>query len=86
MYFVCCFFFAYFFCLGQDVHHNCKKFHKFLLEEFGRLFRMYTDLGKKESSTNDKLVCALERSDELETEVQRLRDELSEYHLLEYDL
>ncbi len=51
----------------------------FLLEEFGRLFRLFADLEKKESDTNDKLVIALERCDELVIEVEKLRHELSEY-------
>ena len=29
-------------------HEKCKKFQSFLLDEFGRLFKMYTELGKKE--------------------------------------
>jgi hypothetical protein len=34
----------------------------------------------KENETNSKLVCALEKIDSLECEVQKLREELSEYH------
>ena len=47
---------------------------------------MYTAMGKKESETNDKLVCAMEKCDRLEYEVQKLRQELSEYHFYEFDL
>jgi hypothetical protein len=47
---------------------------------------MYTELGKKETEGNSKLVRALERCDELEYEVEKLRNELSEYHFYEYDL
>ena len=54
--------------------------------EFSRLFRMYIDLGKKENEGNDKLVRALEKCDSLEFEVQKLREELSEYQFYEYDL
>ena len=60
-------------------HEKCKKFQHFLLLEFGRLFRMFSDLGKKETSLSEKLV-------ELEFEVQRLRHELSEYHFYEPDV
>ena len=67
-------------------HEKCKKFQHFLLEEFGRLFKMFSDLGKKETSTSENLVRSLEKCDELENEVQRLRHELSEYHFYEYDL
>ena len=56
------------------------------MEEFGRLFSMYTAMGKKESETNDKLVRALEKCDSLEFELQKLRHELSEYHFYEFDL
>ena len=72
--------------LGVDVHHNCKKFQLFLVEEFGRLFKMYTELGKKESETNDKLVRALEKCDSLQFDVDNLRAELAEYQFYEYDL
>ena len=47
---------------------------------------MYTSIGKKESETNGKLVRALEKCDRLEFEVQKLRQELSEYHFYEFDL
>lgn len=67
-------------------HEKCKKFQTFLLEEFGRLFQMYFDLEKKESESNDKLVCALEKCDFLESEIEKLRQELSEYHFYEFDL
>ena len=73
--------------LGGNVsHQKCKKFQLFLLEEFGRLFSMYTAMGKKESETNDNLVRALEKCDSLDLEVQKLRRELSEYHFYEFDL
>ena len=75
------------FCLGEDVsHQKCLKFQKFLLEDFARLFKMYSDLVKKETSTSEKLIRALERSVELECEVEKLRDELAEYHFYEFDL
>jgi hypothetical protein len=77
---VFCFFFA--FLLG---HEKCIKFQKFLLEEFGRCFKLYSNLGKKETETNEKLVIALERIDELEYEVASLNDELSEYRSIEFD-
>ena len=67
-------------------HEKCKKFQHFLLLEFGHLFRMFSDLGKKETSMSEKLVRSMEKCDELEFEVQRLRHELSEYHFYEYDL
>jgi hypothetical protein len=55
------------------------------LEEFGRLFKMYTVLGEKETVTSEKLLRALERCDELDYEVQNLRAELSEYHVYDFD-
>ena len=73
--------------LGKDsFHQNCKKYQLFLWQEFCRLFRMYSELGKKETDTSERLLRALERCDELDIEVQRLRNELSEYHFYEYDL
>jgi len=47
---------------------------------------MYTELGKKESKANEKLVRALEKCDSLEYDVAKLREELSEYHFYEFDL
>ena len=47
---------------------------------------MYNELGKKETDTSERLLRALERCDELDIEVQRLRNELSDYHFYEYDL
>jgi hypothetical protein len=47
---------------------------------------MYIELGKKETEGNDKLVCALERCDELEYKVEKLREELSVYRDYEFDL
>ena len=44
------------------------------------MFRMYNELDKKETATSEKLVSAMEKCDELDSEVQRLRHELSEYH------
>ena len=73
-------------CLGETSHRKCEKFQLFLLKEFGRLFRLYNDLGKKETATSERLLRALEKCDDLEVEVQKLRDELSEYHFYEYDL
>ncbi len=61
-------------------HRNCKKYQLFLFEEFSRMFSMYSELGKKESETNDKLVRALEKCDNLEHELSRLQNELAEYH------
>ena len=73
--------------LGKDSsHQNCKKFQLFLWQEFCRIFRMYSELGKKETDTSERLLRALERCDELDYEVQRLRNELSEYQFYEYDL
>jgi len=40
---------------------------------------MYTELGKKESDANDKLVRSLEKCDTLEYNLQKLKEELSEY-------
>ena len=68
------------------LHQKCKKFQSFLLEEFGRLFRMYSELGKKEIEANEKLVRALEKCDSLEYDVFKLRQDLSEYHFYEFDL
>ncbi len=45
------------------------------MEEFCRMFRKVITSGKNETDTNDKLVVALERCDELESEVSRLRAE-----------
>jgi hypothetical protein len=50
------------------------------------MFRMYVNTCKKESDTNEKLVRALERCDELDFEIERLRGELAEYQFYEYDL
>jgi hypothetical protein len=59
-------------------------FQLFLLEEFNRAFNMFCELERKESATNDRLICALEKCDELESEVEKLRNQLSEYN--DYDL
>ena len=67
-------------------HQKCEKFQKFLLEEFARLFSMNSDMSKKQSSTNEKLVLALEKADRLDYEVTKLRDELAQYHFYEFDL
>ena len=73
--------------LGQNsCHVKCYKFQRFLLEEFSRLFKLYSEMGKKETATSEKLVRALERSDELECENEKLRQELSDYHFYEFDL
>ena len=75
------------FCLGEDVsHQKCKKFQLFLLDEFARLFKMFTEMGKKETESNEKLVRALEKCDSLQFDVQKLREELAQYHFYEYDL
>jgi hypothetical protein len=66
-------------------HQNCIKFQKFMLEEFGRLFKLYSDLQKKETETNEKLIRSMERIDELEYEVATLNDELSEFRFAEFD-
>ncbi len=50
------------------------------------MFRMYTEMCKKENDTNDKLVRALEKCDSLEYELQNVRDQLSEYELYEFEL
>jgi hypothetical protein len=47
---------------------------------------MYTELGKKECETNEKLLRALEKCDALQIENEKLREELSEYHFYEFDL
>lgn len=47
---------------------------------------MYVEMSKKETATSEKLLRALERCDELDYEVQKLRNELSEYHFYEFDL
>jgi hypothetical protein len=73
--------------LGKEVsHQKCVKFQRFLLEEFGRLFRMFTDMGKKETEANEKLLRALEKCDALEYELEKAREELAEYHFYEFDL
>ena len=73
-------------CLGETSHRNCQKFQLFLLKEFGRLFKLFVELGKKETATSERLLRALERCDELEYDLQDLRHQLSEYHFYEYDL
>lgn len=50
------------------------------------MFKLYSEMGKKETATSEKLVRALERSDELECENEKLRQELSDYHFYEFDL
>ena len=47
---------------------------------------MYSEMTKKESATNEKLVRALAKADELDYEVTKLRDELAQYHFYEFDL
>ena len=47
---------------------------------------MYTEIGKKETETNEKLVRALEKCDSLQYDVEKLREELAHYHFYEYDL
>ena len=42
---------------------------------------MYSEMCKKESETNNRLVIALERNDEMEVEVKKLQEQLSEYDL-----
>ncbi len=48
------------------------------MEEFSRLFKMFVEVGKKESATNAKLVHALEKCDKLEFEIEKLRNEIAE--------
>ena len=72
--------------LGGDLHQNCKKFQLFLVEEFARLFKMYTEVGKKEIEANDKLVRAMEKCESLSNDLDKLREELAEYHFYEFDL
>ena len=50
------------------------------------MFTMFTELGKKESEANDKLIRAMEKCESLQSDVDKLREELSEYHFYEYDL
>lgn len=50
------------------------------------MFSMYTQMGKKENEENQKLVCALERIDELQYEVDQLQDQLNEYQFSEFDM
>ena len=66
-------------------HRNCKKFQNFLLDEFGRLFKMFIELGKKESDSNDKLICALEKCDKLQSENEQLEKELDDFKCLYFD-
>jgi len=47
---------------------------------------MYTTMVEKETATNEKLLQALEKCDELEIEVESLRDQLAEVELLDFDL
>ena len=72
--------------LYEDMINNMKLGHDFLLKEFGRLFKLFVELGKKETATSERLLRALERCDELEYDLQDLRHQLSEYHFYEYDL
>jgi hypothetical protein len=60
-------------------HGKCKKFHSFLVKEFARLFSMYLDLGKKEQDTNEKLILALEKCDELTVEKEELERVIDDY-------
>jgi hypothetical protein len=77
----------FFLCLGKHSGHECcKKFQLFLYEEFSRMFKMYTTMVEKETATNEKLLQALEKCDELEIEVESLRDQLAEVELLDFDL
>ena len=43
-------------------------------------------MGKKETATSEKLLRALEKCEKYEIDVQKLRDELADYHFYEYDL
>ena len=43
------------------------------MEEFGRMFKLYTELGKKEIEANEKLAWALEKVDTLQQDVDKLR-------------
>jgi hypothetical protein len=81
--FISCFSFL---CLGKDTGHaKCKKYQLFLYEEFSRMFKMYLEMREKETATSEKLLRALEKCDELEIEVENLKDELSEYQLYDLD-
>jgi hypothetical protein len=50
------------------------------------MFRLFSDMEEKETATNEKLIRALERCDELDLEVEKLKRELSEFHELDHDL
>jgi len=67
-------------------HKNCEKFQRFLLDEFSRMFSMFSNMEKKETATSEKLLCALEKCDDLDYEVQRLRNLLSEFDVYEFDM
>jgi hypothetical protein len=53
------------------------------MEEFSRLFKMFVEIGKKESATNAKLVRALEKCDKLEFEIEKLRNDIAEMCFLD---
>lgn len=47
---------------------------------------MYVEMREKETATSERLLRSLERCDKLDLKVQKLREELSEYHFYEFDL
>ena len=64
--------------LGVKIcHQKCKQFQELLVDDFARLFKMYTDVCKKENETNNRLVIALEKCDQLDYEVVILKQQLS---------
>jgi len=50
------------------------------------MFSMFSNMEKKETATSEKLLCALEKCDDLDYEVQRLRNLLSEFDVYEFDM
>jgi hypothetical protein len=49
------------------------------------MFRLYNESGKKETATSENLLRALERCDELDYEIGKLREEIAEYHSHDVD-
>jgi hypothetical protein len=67
-----------FFCLGKDVHRNCKKFHQFLLDENARLYKMYSVIKGKELALNEKLLRVNLKCETLEFAVEKLKNEIED--------
>jgi len=50
------------------------------LDEFARLYKMFADIKKKELDTSEKLLRANEKCETLEFAVEKLKNEIAEYH------